>query len=66
MQQEESGNMGGNFNLLVCEAQAQGQFDTLKAAALRGSTPRTDIIQPLSVCTRGACCRKDVQATVLL
>ncbi len=41
MQQEELREHKGNFNLLVCEAQAQGRFDTLKEAALRGSEPRT-------------------------
>lgn len=41
LQREELREHKGNFNLLVCEAQAQGQFDTLKEPALRGSGLRT-------------------------
>lgn len=41
MQRGELREHEGNFNLLVCEAQAQGQFDTLKEPALRGSRLRT-------------------------
>lgn len=36
MQLEELSGHEGNFNLLVCEAQAQGQFDTLKEPTLKG------------------------------